>query len=95
MHHSTRNRTLPFAAGLALAALLLGAGVARAEDDRRVTDDEFAKVKSALESRGYTDIRDVEVDDGQYEVDARNKAGRNVDLEVDMKSLEVLYEDAD
>lgn len=85
----------------AAAAGLLGLGVAFAapaafaDDDERVTDEQFAKVKAALESKGYSDVRDVEIDDGRYEADALHRDGYKVDLELDMSTLEVVHEKRD
>jgi hypothetical protein len=92
--HSNRRGRLAFVLAAPLA--LLGAGSALAgEGDRDATSDEMARVKAALEAKGYTDVHDVEVDDGRFEVDAKNAQGQNVDLELDLKSLEVLHEDRD
>jgi hypothetical protein len=52
-------------------------------------------VRAALEAKGYSDVHDLEVDDGRFEVDARNPQGKAVDLELDLKSLEILHEDLD
>jgi hypothetical protein len=85
---------LSIALGLMLA--LAGANVSRAgEDDRAATADELARVRSALEAKGYVDVHDLEVDDGRFEVDARNPRGEKVDLELDLQTLEILYEDRD
>ena len=65
------------------------------DDDRAGTPEELARVKAALEARGYGDVHDLEVDDGRFEVDARNPAGEPVDLELDMDTLEILHEDRD
>jgi hypothetical protein len=88
-----KNRSLSLAAlGLALvAATPAFAG----DDDRAATADELARVRAALEARGYSDVHDLEVDDGRFEVDARNAAGQSVDLELDLETLEILYEDRD
>jgi hypothetical protein len=83
-----------FALAAPLALLCAGAAFA-GEGDRNATADEMARVKQALEANGYTDVHDVEVDDGRFEVDARNAQGQNVDLELDLKTFEVLYEDRD
>ena len=82
------------ALGLSLA--LLGASAARADrDDRNATDEELTRVTSALTSKGYSDVHDLEVDDGRFEVDARNPRGEKVDLELDLTTLEILHEDRD
>jgi hypothetical protein len=81
---------------LGLVGGLLQAGPALAgDDDRAATADEITRVRTALEGKGYSDVHDVEVDDGRFEVDARNPRGENVDLELDLRSLEILFEDRD
>ena len=81
-------------AGFALA-LGLAAGVAPAAGaaDERVDDAQFEAIRSALEARGYTEVSDAELDDGHFEVDARNPEGHEVDLELDPQSLEILHEE--
>jgi hypothetical protein len=88
-----KNRSLRLAAfGLALIA---GTPAFAGDDDRAATADELARVRAALEARGYSDVHDLEVDDGRFEVDARNPEGQSVDLELDLETLEILYEDRD
>lgn len=80
------------------AALAIGIAVAAPAafaSDERVTDEQFAKVKAALEANGYTDIRDVEIDDGRFEADAIHPDGHPVDLELDMATLEIVHEKSD
>jgi hypothetical protein len=48
-----------------------------------------------LESAGYTQIHDVEKDDGIWEVEATNSAGKRVELDVDPVSGNVVREDPD
>lgn len=98
MQASTSNRwllrravALAFALPFALAAAPALAG----DDDRAGTAEELARVRAVLEAKGYSDIHDLEVDDGRFEVDARNKEGQAVDLELDLETLEVLHEDRD
>jgi len=95
-----RYRTLRALRRLAAPALAVGllgfaAPAVLADDDRPIAPDEVERVKQSLESKGYTDVHDLEIDDGRYEVDARNAEGYAVDLELDMKTLEVLYEKRD
>lgn len=80
------------------AALALGlafAAPAAFADDERVTDEQFAKIKAALEAKGYKDVRDVEIDDGRFEVDAIHPDLYAVDLELDMTTLEIVHEKRD
>jgi hypothetical protein len=94
-----RNRTLralrPLAAP-ALAGLLVGftAPAAFADDDDLPPED-VQRVTQDLESKGYTDVHDVEMDDGRYEADAVNAEDQRVDLELDPKTLEILHEKRD
>lgn len=48
-----------------------------------------------LESAGYTQIHDIEKDDGMWEVDAVNSAGQRVELDVDPVSGNVVRERPD
>jgi len=81
--------------GAPLALALLAAGPALADEDRAGTAEELARVQAALEAKGYSDVHDLEVDDGRFEVDARSPAGESVDLELDLETLEILHEDRD
>lgn len=65
------------------------------DDDRAGSAEELERVRAALEAKGYSDVHDLEVDDGRFEVDARNPQGKAVDLELDLKTLEILHEDVD
>jgi Peptidase propeptide and YPEB domain. len=53
------------------------------------------QIIAKLESAGYTNIHDVEKDDGVWEVDAKNSAGQRVELIVDPVTGEVLHEERD
>lgn len=95
-----RNRTLrvlrPFAApALALALVGAGAPAALADDDSDATASDVERVVTALEGKGYTHVRDIEIDDGRFEVDAIHPDGHPVDLELDMDTLEILHEKRD
>jgi hypothetical protein len=82
-------------AAVAASAALLASAASADAGDRDGTAEELERVRVALEAKGYTDVRDLEVDDGRFEVDARNARGEPVDLELDLDSLEVLFEDRD
>lgn len=59
-----------------------------ADDGARRAGGEWISVgelASRLEALGYTAIRDIERDDGRYEVEARNPEGRRVELKVSRK----------
>ena len=83
-----------FAVALPLALLCAGSALA-GDNDRDATADEQTRVRTALEAKGYTDVHDLEVDDGRFDVDARNAQGQEVDLELDLATLEILYEGRD
>jgi hypothetical protein len=80
---------------LAAASLAAAAPIARADDDRAATAEEQQRVRDSLEAKGYRDVRDIEVDDGRFEVDAISPATQSVDLELDMQTLEIVHEKRD
>jgi hypothetical protein len=90
------NRSAFRLAALAVPFALFAAAPAFAgSGDRAATPAELERVRTALAARGYGDVHDLEVDDGRFEVDARNRSGEPVDLELDLETLEILYEDRD
>ncbi len=54
-----------------------------------------AEIRAALEAAGYTQIRDLEYDDGHWEAEARNAQGRRVELRIDPRTGAVLHEEND
>lgn len=48
-----------------------------------------------LEGAGYTDVHDLEKDDGIYEAEATNASGQRVDLDIDPSTGNVLREEPD
>jgi hypothetical protein len=90
-NHALRGAALALALPFAFAAMPAQA----VDDDRNGTPEELSRVRAALEAKGYSDVHDLEVDDGRFEVDARNPAGQSVDLELDLTTLEILHEDRD
>jgi hypothetical protein len=95
-----RKRTLralrPFAApAVALALVGVGAPLALADDDSDATATDVDRVVTALDAKGYTQVRDIEIDDGRFEVDAIHPEGHPVDLELDMDTLEIVHEKRD
>lgn len=54
-----------------------------------------AELLTRLEAAGYTDIRDTDLDDAVWEVDATNKAGQRVELRVNAHSGKVISEGQD
>jgi hypothetical protein len=92
---TTMTITKRIAALLATALVAAAAAPALAVSDRNGTEQELARARAALEAKGYRDVHDLEVDDGRFEVDAVNAQGERVDLELDLETFEVLYEDRD
>lgn len=90
-HQLIRNRLLPrIALAAALAALMTaGAGAAAQEPGGLRARD----VHDAIAAQGYTDIGDIEFDDGMWEAEARRSDGRRIDLRVDARSGAVYPED--
>lgn len=58
----------------------------------RLSEDD---VKAALSSQGYTDVHDVDFDDGVWHAEATNAAGKDVELQVDPDSGKVVGSDDD
>lgn len=54
-----------------------------------------ADVARMLEAQGYTNVHDIELDDGRYEVEAVNAAGQKVDLKLDPRDGRILVENQD
>lgn len=54
-----------------------------------------ADIANRLQSQGYSNVRDIEFDDGRYEVEATNPAGQNVDLKVSPRDGAILSEEND
>jgi hypothetical protein len=86
---------------VAAAALGLLASPALAEDDDDcgVTADAATKPTSEIirmvEANGYSQIEDVERDDGCYEVEARDAKGQQVELRVHPSTGEILKTESD
>ena len=89
-------------ATLALAAAILLAGTPAAfADDVRCPGGATGEWKSIDEARaavdalGYKDIREIERDDGCYEIEASDAEGRRVELYLDPQSLAVVKMERD
>lgn len=54
-----------------------------------------ADVASRLQSQGFSNVRDIEFDDGYYDVEATGPDGRNVDLKVHPRDGRILNQDQD
>lgn len=53
------------------------------------------EVIERLTAQGYSDITEVERDDGRYEVEARQADGTRMELDVDMRTGEILKSERD
>ncbi|GAB3731977.1 hypothetical protein GCM10028862_12640 [Luteimonas pelagia] len=51
-----------------------------------------AQVTTALKAAGYSDIRDLELDEATWEADARNAAGAAVEVRVNARTGAVIHE---
>ncbi|APX87506.1 hypothetical protein BV511_24020 [Methylorubrum extorquens] len=78
-----------FAIGL---ALLSGPVLA----DEKLPPDQQAKVEDILKKEGFTKWKEIELDDGMIEVDdAIDANGKQFDLKLDPKTLEVVKRKAE
>ena len=82
MHSSIRIAAL--AAGL----MVIGAAPGLAAGAQLSPD----QIKSTLEAAGYTNVHDIEYDDGRYEAEATSAAGTAVDLDIDPTTGKVTQE---
>lgn len=71
---------------LAIAAALALAGLAHAAATTLPAEDARARAVAA----GYTPVGEVELDDGAWEIEARDRDGRLVEVHVDAASGEIL-----
>lgn len=86
MLNITRPRAI--LAVLAVAGLL-ATSVATAQTSPAQPELTLSQIESRLSGRGYQ-IREIERDDGRYEVKARDPQGRCVELYLDRSSGEIL-----
>lgn len=77
------NRNVFRRTALALAATALLAGGSVLAQDKSLTS---AEVRAKLEAQGYTNINDVEFEDGVWTADARSADGNRVDLSIDPRT---------
>lgn len=83
-------RTL--AAALVGVALLSGPALA----DEKLSPDQQAKVEEILKKEGFTKWDEIELDDGMIEVDdAIDANGKQFDLKLDPKTLEIVKRKAE
>ena len=82
-----------------VAALPAGAALAD-DDDCNAPRDQWQPREAALqvvEQNGWT-VREFEIDDGCYEIEARDSSGREIEVKLDPATLEIVeleYEDDD
>jgi len=76
-----------------LACAALATPALAIDGDRDATPEEQMKVTKALEAKGYKMVDDIEVDDGRFEADAKSPDGKDVELQLDMKTLEIISTD--
>lgn len=82
-------KTFPIRAAAPLAlACALAAVAAHAQEP--MTE---AQVRATLEVKGYTNVNDVEFEDGMWEADARSADGNRVDVRIDPATGEIYPED--
>jgi hypothetical protein len=91
LHASLLAAVVVFAVG----GLTASPALDQAVDDRAATPEETIRITEVLTAKGYSHVHDIEVDDGRFEVDARHPDGHEVDLELDLETLEILFEDRD
>lgn len=93
------SRKLSLVAG-ALAALAASSASAFADDDRycghvpRAEWKSISEVSEAIEAKGYQ-IREIDTDDGCYEVDVRDQSGKKFELYVHPRTLEIVKTERD
>lgn len=73
-----QQRNRPFRKAWLAIALVAAAGAATAQE--ALTE---AEIRAKVEAQGYTDVNDVEFDDGIWTADARSADGSRVDLSID------------
>lgn len=78
-----------------LVELLIDPASGEIIDPRSTPALSAADIQSRLASQGYTNIRDIEYDDGRWEVEATNPRGEPVDLKLDPRDGRILREKVD
>lgn len=82
----------PIAATLVGLALLSGPALA----DEKLPPDQQVKVEDILKKEGFTKWDEIELDDGMIEVDdAIDANGKQFDLKLDPKTLEIVKRKAE
>lgn len=84
----------------ALAALLPAGAVLAKDDECKAPRDTWQPRAAAMQmakANGWT-VEDFEIDDGCYEIEGRNRDGREIEVKLDpatLKVVEMEYEDDD
>ena len=78
------------ALALAVSMAVAGGAAAQQADDAMTAP----QIRASLESQGYTNVNDVEFDDGVWKADARSADGQRVELRIDPATGKVYPEDA-
>ena len=87
-----RITSTALALALVLAASLSGA----AQADEKLPPDQQAKVEAMLKQEGFTQWKEIELDDGMIEVDdAIDASGKKFDLNLDPKTLAIVKRKAE
>ncbi|MEL6060439.1 MULTISPECIES: PepSY domain-containing protein [unclassified Methylobacterium] len=74
-----------------LALALLAATSLAARADEKLPPDQQAKVEAQLKQEGFTQWKEIELDDGMIEVDdAIDANGKKFDLKLDPKTLAIV-----
>ena len=85
---------------IALAALLPAGAVLADDDDCKAPRDTWQPREAAMQlakANGWT-VEDFEIDDGCYEIEGRDRDGREIEVKLDpatLKVVEMEYEDDD
>ena len=77
---------------LTVALIAFAAGAALAEDDCNIPMANWQPreaVRAMAEQRGWQ-VRRIKIDDGCYEIDAKDQAGKRIEVTVHPATLEVL-----
>ena len=85
-----------FARPLAAAALGLALLAGPALADQKLPPDQQTKVEDILKKEGFTKWKEIELDDGMIEVDdAIDANGKQFDLKLDPKTMEIVKRKAE
>ncbi|MGO4552305.1 PepSY domain-containing protein [Lysobacter sp. 2RAF19] len=63
--------------------------------DEQVANLNEASVKAKLAAAGYTDVHDVDFEDGVWNAEADDQAGKDVELKIDAKTGAVIGKEKD